>query len=84
MPEKVIVEQAMDKRRLRDILPTAVEGEPDYWYGVVDGFGGALWPQLYLYKHEADKAATDLQGQVVIVAARILEDEDGERIEPDK
>ena len=72
----------MMKRRLGPILEKAVEGEPDYWYGVVDGFVGSLWCQLCATKAEADKLAADLEGTVVIVAARILEDEDGEHIEP--
>lgn len=74
--------QAIDRRRLKDILGHATESNPDYWYGVVDGFGGTLWPTLFLYQSEAKKCADELQGTVVIVAARILEDADGEYIEP--
>ena len=74
----------MMKRRLQPLLDAgAVEGEPDYWYGVVDGYAGALWGQLFALKSDADKCAKDLEGRVVIVAARILEDADGEQIEPE-
>ncbi len=75
--------QMISERRLSGILEKAVEGKPDYWYGVVDGFAGSLWSQLFLTKADAAKVAEDLQGSVVIVAARILEDEDGEHIEPE-
>lgn len=74
---------AITKRRLAGILDHAVEGEPDYWYGVVEPFAGSLWCQLCVTKSEADKIAADLGGRVVIVAARILEDEDGDQIEPE-
>jgi hypothetical protein len=71
------------ERRLKPILDAgAVEGAPDYWYGAVDGFAGALWPQLFTSKMDADKCAKDIEGRVVIVAARILEDENGDEIEP--
>lgn len=71
------------KRRLKSILEHAVEGDPDYWYGVVEPHAGALWCQLCVTKEKADEIAKDLGGRVVIVAARILEDADGDRIEPD-
>lgn len=71
------------KRRLAAILEGgAVEGDPDYWYGVVDGHAGALWSELFATKSDADKCAKDLEGHVVVVAARILEDADGDHIEP--
>jgi len=71
------------KRRLQPILDAgAIEGDPDYWYGVVDGYAGSLWAQLYATKSEADKCAKELEGHVVIVAARILEDAEGDHIEP--
>lgn len=70
------------ERRLAPILEYAVEGDPDYCYGVIDGFSGALWRELFATKGEADKAAADLEGRVVIVAARILEDAEGDIIEP--
>jgi hypothetical protein len=71
------------KRRLQPILDAgAVEGEPDYWYGVVEGHAGALWDQLFITKSAADACAKNLDGHVVIVAARILEDAEGELIEP--
>ena len=70
------------KRRLATILENSVEGEPDYWYGVVEPHAGSLWPELCVSKHVADALAKSLDGQVVIVAARILEDADGEQIEP--
>jgi hypothetical protein len=73
----------MSKQRLQPILDAgAVEGEPDYWYGVVEGHAGALWDQLFATKSAADRCAKDLDGHVVIVAARILEDAEGEQIEP--
>lgn len=72
----------ISKRRLGPILEHAVEGDPDYWYGVVEPHAGSLWCQLCVTKTEADKLAADLQGHVVIVAARILEDADGDHIEP--
>lgn len=75
-------EQAISRRRLRSIMPDAIEGDPDYWYGVVDGFAGSLWNELFVYKSQADRVAKDIDGTVVIVAARILEDADGEYIEP--
>lgn len=80
-----MADQAIDKRRLADLLSRddVVEGKPDYWYGVVDGFGGSLWPTLFIYRKDAAKCAKELQGTVVIVAARILEDGDGEHIEPE-
>ena len=72
------------KRRLRGLLDAgAQEGEPDYWYGVVDGAVGALWSELFATKADADKCAEEIGGCVVIVAARILEGADGEQIEPD-
>lgn len=74
--------QAISKRRLKDILPDSVEGTPDYWYGVVDGFAGSLWSELFPYYSKAKERADELEGQVVVVAARILEDEEGEQIEP--
>lgn len=74
--------QAIDRRRLKDILDHATEGDPDYWYGVVDGFAGSLWPTLFLYQSEAKKCADNMRGTVVIVAARILEDDNGDYIEP--
>ena len=74
--------QAISKQRLADILPQATEGEPDYWYGVVEPHAGSLWWELFLYKSKAQKLADELGGRVVIVAARILEDEDGDPIEP--
>jgi hypothetical protein len=74
---------AISKRRLQTLLDAgATEGEPDYWYGVVEGMAGSLWGQLFIHKDEAAKCAAELEGHVVIVAARILEDEDGEHIEP--
>jgi len=75
---------AISKRRLQRLLDAgATEGEPDYWYGVVEGFAGSLWPTLFVHKSQAEKCAKEVEGQVVIVAARILEDEGGEQIEPE-
>lgn len=71
------------KNRLKELLKTATEGEPEYWYGVVEPFAGALWGELCVSKSRADEIAKDLGGRVVVVAARILEDEDGEQIEPE-
>ena len=69
------------QRRLAGLLDGgAVEGAPDYWYGVVDGFSGGLWSELFTTKADAEKCAKDLEGQVVIVAARILENAEGEQI----
>lgn len=70
------------KRQLGPLLKRATEGDPDYWYGVVEPFAGSLWCQLCATKSEADKLAADLDGSVVFVVARILEDEDGDHIEP--
>jgi hypothetical protein len=71
------------ERRLKPILDAgATEGKPDYWYGAVDGFAGSLWPVLFTDKSKAEECAKDLEGHVVIVAARILHDADGEQIEP--
>jgi hypothetical protein len=72
------------ERRMKPILEAgAVEGEKaDYWYGAVDGFVGALWPQLFSEHFRAAECAKDLEGHVVIVAVRILEDEEGDQIEP--
>ena len=75
-------EQAISKQRLGPILERATEGDPDYWYGVVEPFAGSLWCHLCVTKSQADKIAADLGGRVVIVAARILEDEEGDHIEP--
>jgi hypothetical protein len=74
----------MMKRRLQPILDAgAIEGEPDYWYGVVEPYCGALWDTLFADKFRADECAKNLGGgTVVIVAARILEDAEGELIEP--
>ena len=74
--------QRICKRSLKEILPRSVEGEPQYWYGVIDGYAGALWDQLFVFKSHADKAAKDLDGYVVIVSVRVLEDEEGDYIEP--
>lgn len=77
------MEQAICERRLAKLIESgATEGSPDYWYGVVEPFAGSLWCQLCVHKSDADKIAADLGGRVVIVAARILEDADGEQIEP--
>lgn len=73
----------ISKQRLAKILEYATEGNPDYWYGVVEPFAGSLWPVLCVTKSEADKIATELGGSVVIVAARILEDDEGDQIEPE-
>jgi len=72
-------------QRLQPILDAgAVEGDPDYWYGIAEGHAGALWDQLFVSKSAAEKCAKNLNldGRVVIVAARILEDAEGELIEP--
>lgn len=72
------------ERRLKPILDAgAVEGAPDYWYGVVDGFSGALWNELFAHQHSAEECAKTLAGHVVIVAARILANAEGEHIEPE-
>lgn len=47
---------AITKRRLGAILEHAVEGDPDYWYGVVEPFAGSLWCQLCVTKSEAYKS----------------------------
>jgi hypothetical protein len=71
-------------RRLKPLLDAgATEGDPDYWYGAVDGFAGSLWPELFTDKRAAIKCAKAIEGQVVIVAARILHDAEGEQIEPE-
>lgn len=77
------MDQAISKRRLSNLLETAVEGSPDYWYGVVEPHAGSLWCQLFIYRSDAAKLAEDLQGRVVIVSARVLENEDGDFIEPE-
>lgn len=69
-------------RRLKPLLETATESEPDFWYGVIEPHAGALWMELCATKERADKIAADLGGRVVIVVARILQDADGEQIEP--
>lgn len=77
-------EQAISARRVHALIDGgATEGAPDYWYGVVEPFAGALWRELCVHRSEAEKIAKDLGGRIVIVAARILEDEDGEQIEPE-
>lgn len=74
---------AITKRRLQPILDGgAVEGDPDYWYGVVEPHAGSLWCELFATKSGADECAKSLEGSVVVVAARILEDADGDHIEP--
>ncbi len=73
---------AITKNRLKPILERSVEGVPYYWYGVVEPFAGSLWSELCVSKSQADEIAKNLGGRVVIVAARILEDENGEQIEP--
>src|SRR5262245_61294474 len=77
--EKQEASVSVMKRRLQPILDAgAVEGDPDYWYGVVEGHAGALWAQLFVSQVAAAKCAKNLDGHVVIVAARILEDAEGE------
>ncbi len=73
----------ISKNRLKELLKRATEGDPDYWYGVVEPFAGSLWCELCVSKSRADEIAKELGGRVVVVAARILEDEDGEQIEPE-
>lgn len=68
--------------RLKPILEKSTEGTPDYFYGVLDGFSGSLWNELFPFRRDAAKAAKKLHGRVVIVAAKVLEDEEGEPIEP--
>ena len=74
---------AISERRLRPLLERSTEGDPDYWYGVIEPPAGSLWMELCVTKSRADEIAKDLGGRVVIVAARILEDADGEQIEPE-
>jgi hypothetical protein len=64
---------------LRKHAEGATEGDPDYWYGVIESTGGNLWGQLCYSEHEATKLADELGGgMVVIVACRVLEDDEGD------
>ncbi len=64
---------------LRKHAEGATEGRADYWYGVIESTGGTMWGQLFFDEDEARKAAKDLGGgEVVILACRPLEDEEGE------
>lgn len=65
-------------RFLRKHAEGALEGDPSYMYGVVEGCGGTLWPVLCYSESEARKLADELDGSIVIVASRILENEDGD------
>lgn len=65
-------------KHLRKHCEGANEGQPEYYYGVIDGFGGSIWPVLHFSESDARKAAKDLHGRVVIVAVRPIEDAEGE------
>lgn len=65
-------------RFLRKHCEGGTEGAPEYFYAAVDGFVGNVWPQLYLYRHEAERAAKNLEGRVVIVTVRPMEDAEGD------
>ena len=78
-----MTEQAISAQRVQSLLDNgAKEGWPDYWYGATSE-DGALWGELFAHRSEAAKLAEDLRGQVVIVVARILENDNGEQIEPE-
>lgn len=63
---------------LRKAADGATEGNADYWYGVIEPYGGTLVPELHYHQFGAREAAHKWEGTVVLVAVRILEDEDGE------
>ena len=64
---------------LRKAAEGSIEGDPpDYWYGVIEPYGGTLWPVLHYTQYAAREAAKKMGGEVVLVAVRVLEDEDGE------
>lgn len=63
---------------LRKHAEGSTEAAPDYWYAVIEGFGGTMWPTLFYSEHDAHEAAATLEGTVVLIAARVLEDEEGE------
>ena len=64
---------------LRKAAEGAVESDPpDYWYGVVEPCGGTLCPTLHYTQHAAREEAAKWGGNVVLVAVRVLENEDGE------
>jgi hypothetical protein len=60
----------------------ATEGDQEYFYGVVDGFCGGLWNELFMDRFSAERAAATLEGTVVVVACRIMEMDDGEFLVP--
>jgi hypothetical protein len=70
------------KRRLQPILDAgAVEGEPDYWYGVVEGHAGALWGQLLPF--QPSPAPGQRYGpEIVAIVVQEIEGEDGELVLP--
>ena len=67
------------RSRVRDHVAGAVEGDIEtILFAVTDGFVGKLWPQVYECLEQAQDAATTLEGQVVLVSLRILEDAEGD------
>lgn len=52
--------------------------ERDIRFGVVDGWVGALWSEVFSRREDAERCAETLEGSVVLVSLRVLEDAEGE------